>query len=338
MTQLVAIAPQPGSLCKRLFSTLLTQTTLLLALIPATGLSATEKYAPISVEMKLEKISEHVYYVQGKAGIATENEGFISNAVAVTTPEGIVVIDALGSPSLAWHFLQLLKKVSSKPVVKVIMTHYHADHIYGLQVFKEQGAEILAPAGYLDYLESENARSRLEERQFSLEPWVNEDTRLLSADKVIDKNQRFTLGNISFDLNYLGNAHSDGDLSVLIKPDNVLITGDLIFEGRIPFTGSADTRHWLSLLENLKHTKLTALIPGHGPAASKPDQAIKLTRRYLQQVRSIMKNAVDELMSFDDAYNAADWSEFEKLPAFEAAHRKNAYGVYLSLEQELLDQ
>ncbi|HED33953.1 MAG TPA: MBL fold metallo-hydrolase [Gammaproteobacteria bacterium] len=301
-------------------------------------LNASEKYAPISVQMELKKVSDHVYYVQGKAGIATDNEGFISNAAAVITSEGIVVIDALGSPSLAHHFLQLLKNLSPKPVVKVIMSHYHADHIYGLQVFKEQGAEIIAPAGYLDYLESDNAKSRLEERQFSLDPWVNDNTRLLPADRVVDKNESFTLGGITFDLNYLGNAHSDGDLSVLVKPDQVLLTGDLIFEGRIPFTGSADTGHWLALLKNLKHTKLAALIPGHGPAAKKPDQAIKLTRHYLQQLRAIMKDAVDELMPFDEAYDAADWSEFEKLPAFEAAHRKNAYGVYLSLEQELLNE
>ena len=300
--------------------------------------TASEKHAPIGVKMELKKVSDHVYYAQGKAGIATDNEGFISNATAVITPEGIVVIDALGTPSLAWHFLQLLKKVSPKPVVKVILTHYHADHIYGLQVFKEQGTEIIAPAGYRDYLESDNAKSRLEERQFSLAPWVNENTHLLTPDKVIDNNQSFTLGGVTFSLNYLGNAHSDGDLSVLVKPDRVLITGDLIFEGRIPFTGSADTGHWLSLLKNLKHTKLTALIPGHGPAAKNPDQAIKLTRRYLLQLRVIMKNAVEELMPFDEAFNAADWSEFEKLPAYDAAHRKNAYGVYLSLEQELLNQ
>jgi len=307
-------------------------------LLPCTLVSADEKYAPISVPMELKKVSEHVYYVQGKAGVATDNEGFISNATAVITSEGIVVIDALGTPSLAHHFVQLLKKLSPEPVVKVIMTHYHADHIYGLQVFKEQGAEIIAPAGYLDYLQSDNAKSRLEERQFSLDPWVNDNTQLLPADSVIDKNESFSLGGITFDLNYLGNAHSDGDLSVLVKPDQVLLTGDLIFEGRVPFTGSADTAHWLALLKNLKHTKLAALIPGHGPAAKKPDQAIKLTRRYLQQLRAIMKNAVDELMSFDEAYDAADWSEFEKLPAFDAAHRKNAYGVYLSLEQELLNQ
>ena len=296
------------------------------------------EYEPSSVKMNLKPVSEHVYYVQGKAGIATDNEGFISNSTVILTEKGIVIVDALGSPSLANLLLQKIKKISHKPVVKVILTHYHADHIYGLQVFKSLGAEIIAPAGYLEYFESAGAQNRLQERQVSLYPWVNEETRLVKADTVIDKNTTINMGNITLELNYLSNAHSDGDLSVLVKQDQVLITGDLIFEGRIPFTGSANTKHWLSLLDTLKGVKLKSLIPGHGAAANNPDQAIKLTRRYLHRMREVMAVAVDDLMPFDEAFAQADWSEFEHLPAFKSAHRKNAYGVYLSLEQELLDQ
>jgi len=295
-------------------------------------------YEPVTVEMKLIKVSDHVYYVQGQPGVATDNEGFISNASAVITSQGIVIIDSLGSPSLAQLFITKIREISQQPIVKVITTHYHADHIYGLQVFKDLGAQVIAPAGYLDYFESPNAKNRLEERRVSLYPWVNQDTRLVGADQVVDANTSFTLGDITFNLNYLGLAHSDGDLSVLIKPDNVLISGDLIFEGRVPFTGGADTKHWLALLNQLKHTRLTALIPGHGAAAKQPDKAIALTRNYLQKIRAVMKEAVDDLTSFDEAFNNADWSEFENLPAYKAAHRKNAYGVYLSVEQELLNQ
>ncbi|CAA6827373.1 MAG: MBL-fold metallo-hydrolase superfamily [uncultured Thiotrichaceae bacterium] len=304
----------------------------------AEQVSPLAKYEKSGVEMALQKVSEHVYYVQGKAGIATDNEGFISNAAAIITNEGVVVVDALGSPSLAALFLEKLKMITDKPVIKVIVTHYHADHIYGLQVFKEQGAEIIAPAGYLDYADAEIGKSRLEERRESLDPFVNEDTYIVKADRVLDKNTQMTVGDITLDIHYLGTAHSSGDLSVLVVNDAVLVSGDIIFEGRVPFTGGADTAHWLEVLEKLDNSNLKALIPGHGPAAKEPAEAIKLTLNYLKTVRTAMQEAVENLMSFDEAYDLADWSAFENLPAFGAAHRRNVYGVFLSLEADSMSQ
>ena len=290
-------------------------------------------YPPVDVDMELQQVSEHVYYVQGKAGIATDNAGFISNAAAIVTPDGIVIVDALGSPSLAARFLSKIRAISDQPIRKVIVTHYHADHIYGLQVFKELGAEIIAPAGYHEYMDSPIAKERLEERRFSLDPWVNESTYIVRPDVVIDAPMQIDLGSVNITVNYLGAAHSDGDLSVLVSPDKVLISGDIIFEGRVPFTGGADTGHWLALLEQLDNTELAALVPGHGPAAKDPVGAVKLTLHYLRKVREVMAEAVENLTPFAQAYDAADWSEFENLPAFEAAHRRNAYGVYLSMER-----
>ncbi len=295
------------------------------------------KYPPAPVEMTLRKVSEHVYFVQGAAGAAVENEGFISNAGAVVTPEGVVVIDALGTPSLAAMFLQRLRKVTRQPIVKVILTHYHADHIYGLQVFKELGAEIIAPSGAVDYLNSPTARERLEERRFSLDPWVNEKTRLVSPDVYLKQSQTFQLGGVTFRLSLLGAAHSDGDLTVFVEPDRVLFSGDIIFEGRVPYLGDADTKRWLETLKQMETGGVAALIPGHGPAARDPVKAIRATRHYLERVREVMGRAVEEMIPFDEAYDAADWSEFEALPAFEAAHRRNAYQVYLSMEAELLE-
>lgn len=294
------------------------------------------KYPPAPVEMTLRKVSEHVYYVQGAAGTAIENEGFISNAGVVITGKGVVIIDALGTPSLAAMLLQRIRKVTRQPIVKVILTHYHADHIYGLQVFKELGAEIIAPAGAMDYLNSPQAAARLEERRFSLDPWVNERTRLINPDVYLKKTQTFSLGDVRFQLSLLGAAHSDGDLTVYVEPDRVLFSGDIIFEGRVPYLGDADTKRWLETLRKMETGGLAALIPGHGPAARDPLEAIRATRHYLERIREVMGRAVEEMIPFDEAYSAADWSEFEKLPAFEAAHRRNAYQVYLSMEAEQL--
>jgi len=307
-------------------------------LINACDKTPNTTYPETNVEMELQQVSEHVYYVQGKAGIATDNEGFISNAGFVVTEEGVVVFDALGTPSLANLFLSKIRSVTDKPILKVIVSHYHADHIYGLQVFKDQGAQIIAPIGVMDYISSEAAAERLEERQFSLEPWVNEKTYIVTPDIITDKAMIFQHGNTKFTIDVLGAAHSEGDLTLFVEPEKVFFSGDIIFEGRVPYLGDAKTKVWLDTLTQMEVDKITALIPGHGPAARNPNNAISATRNYLAKIRSVMKSAVENLDDFATTYDAADWSEFENLPAFEEAHRRNAYQVYLSMEEELFNK
>jgi len=293
-------------------------------------------YAPASVDMKVKRVTEHVYYVEGTPGVATDNEGFISNAGFVVTGAGVVVFDALGTPSLGQMLLEMIRAITDEPVVRVIASHYHADHIYGLQVFEDLDAEILAPAGAEKYLASQNARERLEERRFTLDPWVDERTRLVYPDQYLDEGLQFRLGDVEFIVTTVGAAHSDGDLTLYVAPDRVLFSGDVIFEGRVPFLGDANTRHWLKVLERMEKEQLVALIPGHGAAADNPNEAIGLTRRYLAYLRDNMAQAVSEFVPFSEAYKAIDWSAFEGLPAFAEANRRNAYQVYLSLEAELL--
>ena len=297
---------------------------------------AATAYPPATVDMTLRQVSEHVYYAEGIPGIATDNQGFVSNAGVIVTDEGVVVFDTLGTASLAALLLKKIRAVTDKPIVRVISSHYHADHIYGLQVFEDEGAEIWAPAGAEAYLRSENARERLAERRFSLSPWVNEKTRLVEPDRYLTEQAGFELGGVRFTVTPVGAAHSDGDLTLYVEPDRVLFSGDIIFEGRVPFLGDANSGHWLEVLQRMESKRLVALVPGHGSMASDPNKAVAQTRRYLAFLREKMGAAVADFISFDEAYAATDWSEFADLPAFAEANRRNAYQVYLSMEAELL--
>lgn len=299
-------------------------------------LAVLSKYVVPDVEMHLQQVSQHVYYVQGAAGAATENQGFISNSGAIVTPKGVIIVDALGSPALAAKMVSLLRKLTSQPIKRVILTHYHADHVYGLQVYKELGAEVYAPKGAMAYLRAPNAEQLLASRRKSLAPWVNDSTHLVKPDHIIDSTEEMELGGVKLTMNYVGAAHSDGDMTILVDPDRVLFSGDIIFEGRIAYLGDADTKHWLDILRGLQTKGLSGLIPGHGPAAKQPAKAIDQTVKYLAFVRKSMREAVDNFTPFEQAYEDTDWSEFIHLPAFDAANRRNAYQVYLSMEAESL--
>ena len=304
--------------------------------VHAAGDTAASIYPATSVGMRLVKVAEHVYYAQGQAGTATDNEGFISNAGVVVTDEGVVLFDTLGTPSLGQLLLQKIREITDKPITKVIISHYHTDHVYGLQVFKDLGAEVIAGKGVEQYLQSDEATNRLEERKVSLKPWVNQFTRVIPPDRTIDGQSELTLGGVRFTLSAIGMNHSHGDLTMRVSPDNVLFVGDLVFEQRLPFVATGNSKKWLKTLNTMKLHDVAVLIPGHGAASMQPLKALGATRSYLAYLRSSMQKAVDNMIPFDEAYNI-DWSEYRKLPAFNKANRGNAYSVYLSLEADSMD-
>ena len=293
--------------------------------------------ADSSVKITPIKISTHSYYVQGFAGAASSaNEGYMSNAGFVVTNEGVVVFDTLGTPALAREFVKAIGKITKQPIKRVIISHFHADHIYGLQVFKQLGAEIWAHERGKEYLASDTAKLRLTQRREELFPWVDEHTRLISADKWLTEDARFVMGGLHFQLRYVGPAHSPEDLVMYVQEDSVLYSGDMLFKGRVPFIGEADSRAWLTSLDKLLALKPKFLVPGHGAASNNPAQDLEFTRDYLIYLRQAMGKAVQDFVPFDQAYANTDWKKFEKLPAFKEGNRANAYNTYLLLEKENL--
>lgn len=285
--------------------------------------------------MVAQQVSTSAWYVQGESALgSTANRNFISNAGFVVTPAGVVVIDALGSPELARELIAEVRRRTGKAVTHVILTHYHADHIYGLQEFKRAGARIIAQRAGLEYLNSDTAQSRLEASRKELAPWIDADTRLVPADEWIDGPRELVVGGVRLLLQPVGPAHTPEDLVVFLPAEKVLFAGDIVFRGRLPYVGQADSRHWIAALNTVLAFDAKAVVPGHGPLSTSARQDMELTRDYLAYLRETMGRAARDMEPFDDAYQRTDWSRFDQLPLFRAANRMNAYNTYLLMEHE----
>ena len=288
-----------------------------------------------TIQVKAIQVAPNTYFVQGVPEMGSkQNQNFISNAGFVVTPKGVVVIDALGSPVLAQKLIQEIRKVTKQKIVAVVLTHYHADHVYGLQEFKRLGATIYAQRDGLNYLASETAKQRLIASRIDFAPWVNENTRLVPADIWIDQSKTIMVGGVDFQISRVGPAHAPEDLIVFIPSEKVLFAGDLVFRGRIPFVGNADSRGWMSALDEIQKQNPKIVVPGHGSYSTNPLADITFTRNYLAYLREVMGPAARDLGPFEEAYAKADWSEYEGMPLFKAANRMNAYNVYLSIQAE----
>jgi glyoxylase-like metal-dependent hydrolase (beta-lactamase superfamily II) len=283
------------------------------------------------------QVSPRAWYVQGKPGVASsENEGYNSNAGFVVTPEGVVVVDALGTPALGKALLDAIRGITAYPIRRVVITHYHADHFYGLAAFKSAGAQVWAHRAAQEYLDGSEARERLAQRSRDLFPWIDEKMTLVRPDHWMEGDERFTLGGVDFEVYHLGPAHSPEDVIVVVPSEGVVFAGDILFSGRIPFVGQADSKAWLARIDRLLALKPRIIVTGHGEASRDPARDLALTRDYLVLLRRIMGKAVEDFVPFDEAYANADWGRFAKLAAFDAANRINAYGTYLLMEKELL--
>lgn len=298
-------------------------------------------FVPSTVPMKLVKVAPHSYYVRGQAGmISTANQGFNSNAGFVVTRDGVVVFDALGTPGLGAALLAQIRSVTKAPIRKIVISHYHSDHFYGLAAFKAAGpVEVIAHGEVRDYLATPAAAQRLVERSQSLAPWVDARMKVIAPDRyVTDAASSFQFGGMTFTLLHAGPAHTPEDMMMLVKEEGVLFAGDVIFTGRIPFVGDADIAPWLGAIDRLAAAHPTVMVTGHGVHSTDAGKDLALTRDYLTFLRAAMRAAVEKGADFEDAYRGTDWSAYNQLPAFDAANHKNAFSAYLAAEREALAQ
>lgn len=285
--------------------------------------------------LQLHQLHSRAWMVQGESALGSSaNRNNISNAAFVVTDEGVLVFDALGSPALAEELIAAIGKITPQPVRHVVLSHYHADHVYGLQVFKARGAELIAHAQGQAYLHSDAAALRLQASREQLAPWIDEHTRLVPADRWIEEPVQLQMGGLEFQILPVGPAHTPEDLVVYVPQLKLLLAGDLVFRGRLPFVGQADSGRWIAALDRLLAFNAQLIVPGHGPLSTTARADLQLTRDYLAYLRQTMGAAAREMEPFDEVYARTNWSRFEKLPLFGAANRINAYNTYLLMERE----
>ena len=314
----------------------------LLCAPPATAQTAAP-YPPLLQPPLIEQVPDKsIYYTVGSPGVPEyKNQGHTSNAGFIVTSDGVVVFDALGTPSLGWSLLQAIKQITDVPIRYNVVSHYHADHIYGLQAFKDHTASVIvAQQRATEYREDEEtagerAEQRLDQRRSVLAPWVDSTTRVVAPDITFDQRMTLYLGGRSFVLIYAGPAHSASDTMMMVEPDGVLFAGDVLQNGRIPFMNAddVDTANWLHSLAEVAALGPAFIIPGHGRPSTSAADAIAFTRDYITYVRAAMEKAAVDWIDFDAAYQRTDWSKYKDLPAFDVNNRGNAYRIFLEMEK-----
>jgi glyoxylase-like metal-dependent hydrolase (beta-lactamase superfamily II) len=218
------------------------------------------------VVIKTDKLSDNVYMLTGQGG----------NIGISVGEDGVFVIDDQFAP-LTPKILEAIRKLSNKPIVYVVNTHFHGDHTGGNANMQKEGAKIIA---------HDNVRKRLVEGGKDGLPVITFNDKLsvyVNGEHVM--------------VFHVDNAHTDGDAMLYFTESNVLHTGDNYFHKRYPYIdvnsgGSIDgyinaVQRALMLIDDE-----TKIIPGHGSISNKAEYSSFLVM--LKELRANVQAEIDK--------------------------------------------
>lgn len=217
----------------------------------------------LDYHLQPRQIAAGVWLVEGSTdNFAPDNGGNIVNVGFIETAEGVLVIDTGPSRRYGEALRQSIEQVTGKPVLRVLLTHHHPDHVLGNQAFA--GAPIAALPGTTKLL-AEQGDAMAENMYRLVGDWMRGTEVVLPSEEV--QEGTLEIGGRRLQLLALG-GHTGADLAILDERTGVLFAGDLLFYQRAlttPNTPGLDV--WLADLDRLQALPWKQLVPGHGPLA-----------------------------------------------------------------------
>ena len=243
-----------------------------------------------------------------------DSDGEDSNTTFIITTEGVIIIDTRPTPTEARKVLKEIRKLTDLPIVYTINTHYHGDHTFGNQVFKSSKS-IIAHKNVRDTLVKSGQGHLSLFKTFGL-PGMDE-VEVTPPNIVYEKGMEIWLGDYRLQLLYHGKGHTNGDTIIFIDQLRTVITGDLVFNKKIPYMADAYIDEWIESLKYIQFLKNETVIPGHGPIGGRPTviamkhYLLDLKEHVLEQLKD--KKSLEETQKIVEPFLRKKYKDWKKL-------------------------
>jgi cyclase len=226
-------------------------------------------------------------------------DGVDSNTTFLVTRDGVVVVDTQVTASTAEKVLTEIRKKTDLPILYTINTHYHGDHTFGNQIFKNSGA-IIAHKNVRSSLLGNSGRDHLDSFKSRNIPGLDK-TIITPPNIVFEDEMGIFVGGYSLRLIH-ARGHTDGDLFIYINEIKTLITGDLVIYRKIPDMGDAHVDEWISAIKKLSNLDAEIYIPGHGDPGGKP--ILLAMKHYLMNLKVLTLKELEDGKSLEEAQDS----------------------------------
>jgi len=284
----------------------------------------------------LIKVTSQLYMITGHGG----------NVTILVTDEGVLVVDAGTVKKDGEIITNHIESVTDKPVKYIILTHYHSDHAFGVCGFKDSPV-VIGHKNIVSNLEnfgqrsierySKNLKIKVEDlkeiidslKSFSNQEYLEaeehykshldqlqnaEETFIVYPDITFESEMTIYLGSDTITLIHPGNNHTDCNILVSFKNQNVLSTGDFFFNHSMPyidFNANCDTKNWINQIDNYADKNYQYIIPGHGKLANTED--LREQGRYISDLRNEIKSLIEQQKTLEDIKNLVKMPDYSHL-------------------------
>ncbi len=242
-----------------------------------------------------------------------------SNAVVLTTQEGVLVVDTRQHPRDGQDLLERIRKITDKPVKWVITSHFHGDHHFGNSVFKAAGATIVAQQETAQLMEKLQPKELARRGGFFKSRGYDPgEVKLVLPDVTFDSEMTIRLGGREVRLAYYGPGQQAGDTFVFFPHARMVFTTGMFGARSMPnmaFTPSVEG--WIKLLDRLAAMDVDQILPGHNGIATKKD--VQELAAMINDEYTTVKDAIAKGTSLDDALKTLtfpqykDWRNYGRL-------------------------
>jgi glyoxylase-like metal-dependent hydrolase (beta-lactamase superfamily II) len=224
----------------------------------------------------------------------SRDDQFWTNSVIIEGTQEVMLVDAQLTKTNAERVLQELKE-TKKPLSVIYITHEHADHFLGLEVFKEAypRVRIIANSAVVDRI------NRV--YQEKIDKWQKISGSAATSRVVAI--EKFDGNFIEFEnskMEVLKDLQGDTDENTMlwIPEQRILIAGDVLFNNMHVYTAETDRQargKWLNALNKIRELKPSVVIPGHSKVGAPLDAstAVDFTENYLSAFDEELKEAKD---------------------------------------------
>jgi cyclase len=204
-------------------------------------MAAQQQGTPAALE--IQKVKDNLYMITNGGG----------NTAAFITEKGVVVVDTK-NPGHGPGILEKIKSVTPKPVIMVINTHTHGDHVGSNAAF----------TGAVEFIAHENCKAYMEKMPM----FGPEETKKFLPGKTYKDKLSLLSGADQIDLYHFGRGHTSGDTFVVFPALKVMHTGDMFPTKGAPFMDASNGGSGLEYPETLKKVAdsvkgVETVIPGH---------------------------------------------------------------------------